>query len=191
MTYRPQGWLVRRLWRLLVTTHPARHVLISVLVVGVFVGAGRIDPPDWLFAAALIVHLISLTVSLGAVVVIDWTGLAWMAGLRTLRETMRTAEAASPLVWLGLAGLLASGLLLEPDLGTPLPWVKMTAILLLANNGLVVDQLELQMRRLAPGASAGEIPPSLLWRIKGSVVASHVGWWTAVGVGIVTMLQRR
>ena len=47
------------------------------------------------------------------------------------------------------------------------------------------------MRQLSPRSTAGEIPPVLPWWMKGSIVASHVGWWTAVVVGMVTMLQRR
>lgn len=180
-----------RVLRLILTPHTVRHLALSAVIVGTFVLSGRLRPPDWLGEAALVVHLLGLVVSLGAVLVIDWTGLAWLAGLRTLRETMRTAEAVTPLVWLGLTALLASGLFLQPDLASVLPWVKMVAILLLANNGLVVDQLEVQMRQLSPRSTAVEIPPVLLWRMKGSIVASHVGWWTAVVVGMITMLQRR
>ena len=48
-------------------------------------------------------------ISLGAVLLVDWYGLVWMAGLRTLSECLRLAQAAHPLIWLGLGLLLASG----------------------------------------------------------------------------------
>lgn len=175
----------------LLTRHTARHVGLSLLVVAVFVASGWIVAPAWLFDTALVLHLVGLTVALGAVVVIDWTGLAWIAGLRTLHETLRTAEAATPLVWIGLVLLLASGLCLAPDLTQVLPWVKMAAVLLLANNGLVVDHLQLRLRRLPRHVARETVPALVRVRMTGSVVASHLGWWTAVVVGVLTMLARR
>ncbi len=176
---------------LLLTRHTARHLVLSGVVVASFVASGFLRVPHWLFETALVLHLLGLTVALGAVVVIDWTGLAWIAGLRTLRETLRTAEAATPLVWLGLVLLLASGLCLELDLAAPLPWVKMTAVLLLANNGLVVDHLEARLQELPRHVAREAVPVGLRRRMAGSIVASHLGWWTAVAVGVTTMLARR
>ncbi len=175
----------------LFTRHTARHVALSLLVVAVFAASGSIEVPAWLFDAALVLHLVGLTVALGAVVVIDWTGLAWIAGLRTLHETLRTAEAATPLVWIGLVLLLVSGLCLAPDLTQLLPWVKMAAVLLLTNNGLVVDHLQARLRQLPRRAATESVPALLRVRMTGSVVASHLGWWTAVVIGVVTMLARR
>ncbi|GGF44414.1 hypothetical protein [Ornithinimicrobium tianjinense] len=182
---------VRNLRKILLTRHTWRHVWLSALIVGVFVAAGWIRPPELLFETALVLHLLGLVLSLGAVLVIDWTGLAWIAGLRQVREVLRTAEAATPLVWMGLVLLLASGLFLEPDLSTPLPWVKMGAILVLANNGLVVGQVEQRLLQLPREVRREDVPASLRWRVNGSIVASHLGWWLAVAVGVVTMVQRR
>lgn len=133
--------------RVLFTRHVWAHVGISLLVVATFVASAWVTAPSWLFDTALVVHLLALTVSLGAVLVIDWTWLAWIAGLRTLRESLLTAEAAT-VVWLGLTALLTSGLFLAPDLTRPATWLKVAAVLLLANNGLVVEHLERQMRAL-------------------------------------------
>src|SRR5690349_17996963 len=69
---------------------------------------------------ALFVHLASLVAGFGAVLVIDWTGLLWICGRRTFLDVTRTADALHLLIWLGLAGLTFSGILLQPDACVPL-----------------------------------------------------------------------
>lgn len=184
------GW-VATVRGVLLTRHTARHVGVSLVVVAVFVVSGVVAAPEWLFETAVVLHLLGMAIALGAVIVIDWTGLAWIAGLRTLRETLRTAEAASPLVWTGLVVLLASGLFLGPDLTQVLPWVKMVAVLLIANNGLVVDHLERRLGELPRHVARETVPTGLRTRMTGSIVASHLGWWTAVAIGMWTMVVRR
>lgn len=155
--------------RALFTRHVWAHVGISLLVVATLVASAWVTATSWLFDTALVVHLLGLTVSLGAVLVIDWTGLAW----------------------LGLTALLTSGLFLAPDLTRPATWLKVVAVLLLANNGLVVEHIERQMRALPRMVSREQLPPAPHRRVVGSIVASHLGWWSAVAVGVLTMLERR
>jgi len=95
-----------------------------------------VSPSEALGQVALSLHVLALAVGFGAVIVVDWHALLWLMGARGLRESARLAAAARPLIWLGLAGLLVSGAMLEPDLGSGLTWVKLSCVLVIALNGV-------------------------------------------------------
>ena len=66
----------------------------------------------------LAIHAIFLIVAFGAIILVDWHGLLWLIGRRTLGEIIRLDAAATPLIWGGLVGLLATGVP-EPAPGQP------------------------------------------------------------------------
>lgn len=134
-----------------------------------------------LHTAALFVHLSSLIAGFGAVLVIDYFGLLWLLGRRSLDDVLALAGCLHLPVWAGTAGLMFTGVFLHPDLSSPLTRVKLIAVLVIALNGVCAAALH---RRLA-GLGNGPVPARLLLRGAVAACASQVGWWTAVVIGFL------
>lgn len=133
-----------------------------------------------LHTAALFVHLASLVLGFGAVLVADYHGLLWITGRCTLNDALGSAARLHVPIWTGLAGLVVSGVMLHPDLTSPLTRTKLALVLILTLNGL---QAGLLNRRTAQRASSTPLPPRLLaWGATNALV-SQVCWWGAVVIG--------
>ena len=134
---------------------------------------------------ALFVHLAALVLGMGAVLSLDWFGLMWMLGRQDLLSLVRVAQVAHTPIWLGLAGLSLSGVLLAPDTSAPLTVLKLVAVLVVALNGLSAAQV--QQRLLA---CEGRTPPRrLLLTAVLVATVSQAGWWTATVVGFLNAQQ--
>ncbi|MGH3457434.1 hypothetical protein [Aeromicrobium sp.] len=155
---------------------------VSVLV------ALFVTPSDGVRGGATVVHLLSLAVGFGAVVMIDWHGLLWLARRRGLAESTRLAAAAGPLIWAGWGGLLASGSFLDPDFTSVRTWVKLLVVLAIGLNGAAVSTIADVLRVLPPSVSPKDVPASLRFRIAASTVTSQVGWWSAIVIGFMAAL---
>ncbi|MEU1010810.1 hypothetical protein ACIP4Y_33885 [Streptomyces sp. NPDC088810] len=132
-----------------------------------------------LHTAALFVHLASLVLGFGAVLAADYHALLWLTGRCSLRDALDGTHRLHVPIWAGLAGLVASGVLLHPDLGAPLTRVKLALVLGLALNGLQAGRLDRRMR----ARQDGSVAPRLLVRCAGTAVVSQVCWWGAVVIG--------
>jgi hypothetical protein len=58
----------------------------------------------------LFLHLISLIIGFGAVLVIDTFGLLWLFKKKPLPKVMEVAEVTQRLIWIGWAGMVVSGI---------------------------------------------------------------------------------
>jgi hypothetical protein len=135
--------------------------------------------------AALALHVLSLVVSFGAVLVIDWHGLLWLGGRRSLIESTRLAAGAGPLIWFGLSGLIVSGALLHPNLSSPMTVTKLVLVLAVAWNGAAMSELRQRLAQLPPYVTPGDLPRRDWWLMMGATVLSQVGWWGAILIGFV------
>lgn len=164
-----------------IRSSPGRCARLACLVVVSWAGAiwlsQQVAPSGLVRDVALLGHLVSLVVGLGAVLTLEWNGLHWLLGRRSLSETLRLTGGTHQLIWLGLAGLTVSGTLLSPDLHAPATIVKLHAVLLVGLNGLQADVLR---RRLLEAERPG---PGLLACVFLASALSQVGWWTAVVIG--------
>ncbi|MGG8407278.1 hypothetical protein ACM614_11955 [Streptomyces sp. 12297] len=148
----------------------------------------RTDPA--LHDAALFVHLASLVLGFGAVLSADWYGALWLTGRCSLGEvTAATARLHTP-IWAGLAGLVGSGVMLHPDLGSPLTQTKLLLVLILTVNGLQAGALGERLN--AHGAAAAgrdgapaAVPTALLVRCAVTAGLSQICWWGAVVIGFL------
>jgi hypothetical protein len=154
-------------------------VVVTLAWVAVVWSAPHIHAGPAVHRLALLCHLSALVVGFGAVLTVDWLGLQWMLGRVDLGALLRTAGDAHLLVWLGLAGLAASGALLSPDTSAPLTRLKLVAVLVVALNGLYVGRLQ---RRLAGGPARWP----LLASGAAAALTSQVCWWTATVVGFLS-----
>ncbi|MBM7502714.1 hypothetical protein ACFPER_04480 [Agromyces aurantiacus] len=142
-------------------------------------------PPDWLHGIALFVHVGALVIGLGAVLMIEWHALLWATGWSNVRELRQADRTMILPVWVGLGGLLASGALLEPDLGRPATLVKLGAVLVLSLNGVALTRWTHDLARLPANAHFRSLPRGARVGFVTSAVVSQAAWWTAVVIGLV------
>ncbi|MFD0149779.1 hypothetical protein ACWGQ4_22665 [Streptomyces sp. NPDC055721] len=134
-----------------------------------------------LHRVALFAHLASLVLGFGTVLVIDYYGLLWLIGRRSLPDTIEGTAALHAPVWLGVGGLLLTGTLLHPDPTAPLTQVKLLLVLVIALNGVHATALHHRL------ADLGHRSPTtgLLMRGGASAVVSQISWWGAVVIGFL------
>lgn len=130
-------------------------------------------------------HLVSLVVGFGAVLTVDWFGLLWLVRRRSMLTVVQTAHGAHTLIWIGLLGLLATGMSLSPQLSAPLTMVKLAAALGAALNGLQVVRVQRRMATLGDRPP----PPALLRQGLFTVAVSQSCWWTAMAIGFLNRQQ--
>jgi hypothetical protein len=144
-----------------------------------------LSPPEWLRTPVLFLHLASLVVGLGAVLMIEWHGLLWATGWSTAKEVRQADRTLILPVWAGLAGLFASGALLQPDLGEPLTVVKLVAVLVLSLNGVALTRWTSDLARMPAKARFATLPRATRTAYLASGVVSQLAWWTAVLIGML------
>src|SRR5215217_9022339 len=166
----------------LVTASEARLVgVVAATMLGLMFLSTLLNPPHWLQIVALFVHLISLVVGFGSVLAVDWYGLLSLSGRVTIGDVLLTAERMTPLIWIGLAGLTASGVVLKPDLSSWLIVVKLCCVLGVGIVGVLALSTSRLMERQMPTPARPVVR-------RGMVLAgaSQTFWWTAVVIGFIT-----
>ena len=159
--------------------------VLVAMSVSLWVGAS-VAPPEWVRNPALFAHLGSVIVGLGAAVLLEISGLLWMLRRAALDDLRRVERTVSGLAWLGIAGLLATGAFLQPDLSQPLTALKMLAVLVVAMNGVSMTRLTAELARLPGRVRFAALPRRLrLWCVWSALV-SQAGWWTAVLIGMLS-----
>ncbi|MFC9350410.1 hypothetical protein [Arthrobacter sp. NPDC057013] len=156
------------------------------LLVGHFIDCG----PE-LHRIGLAVHILALVLSFGTILVVDWLGLLWLLGKVQMHESGRLEAAAKPLIWGGLALLLVSGSLIDPDLTNPVTVIKLACVLALMLNGLSIAPAMHQLLALPACTRFGELGRRLRLRLMVALSISQACWWTAVLIGLVNSTLRR
>ncbi len=130
--------------------------------------------------AALFVHLVSLVVGMGAVLVADYLAVLWLARRTTLAEAVRGMRRLHLPIWLGMSGLVGSGMFLAPDLAAGPTRIKLVLVFVLIVNGL-------QAAALGHRMAAESIPGrGLLLRGAASALVSQACWWGSMWIGFST-----
>src|SRR3989338_726043 len=136
------------------------------------------------FTLFLFIHIISLVVGFGTVLVTDFFGFLWMR--RTISKTVLTqvTRNTKKLIWLGYVGLVASGvgLLIMKGYVDNLTKIKLFFVLMVGVNGIFLHLID---KRFAQFATDYQMPPSLKWRVIVAMMISQVGWWGAVLIGFI------
>jgi hypothetical protein len=166
---------------------PAYVPVAAILAVwtAIVLAAPHLRAGEAVHQFALFAHLAALVLGFGAVLTLDWFGLMWMLGRQDLITLVRVAQVAHTPIWLGLAGLMASGMLLSPDTSAAPTVLKLVAVLAVAINGLAAARVQ---RRLL--ALDGAVPPRPLLAAAVLVATvSQAGWWTATLIGFLNAQQ--
>lgn len=157
----------------------AASVLACAALAGCAWVSTHLHADSELHTAALFVHLGALVLGFGAVLAVDFHALLWLTGRCTLRDVLAVTARLHVPIWAGLVGLVASGVMLHPDLGATLTRVKLACVVLLTLNGLQAGRLGKRMAAAAPGRGP------LGWAAATAVV-SQICWWTPTLVGFHT-----
>ncbi len=150
-----------------------------IVLAGVVLGSALVEPPAMVHRVAQFVHLACVVLGLGSVLAVDWFGLRWQLGHGSLREVVTTATALAVPIWLGLGGLMLSGMLLSPDYGSTITLVKVGMVGVAGVVGVLALAVS---RRLA----ARTLPSRRLLRAGLLMAAtSQLAWWTATVIGFL------
>jgi len=133
----------------------------------------------------LVVHDLCLVVAFGAIILVDWHGFLWLIGRRGLGEIIRLDGAATPLIWGGLAGLLATGAFLSPHLENYMTDVKLAAVLVLSLNGIMLIPLMRRLARLPDDTAFRDLSLGQRVHLLACLVVSQACWWTAIIIGFI------
>lgn len=174
-TPRPPGLGVHRRY----AAYYAMSASIMLLAAAVWLSTVLRPSAAW-HDIALFAHLASLVVGFGAVLVADWFFVLWVFRRVTFGEAVRSASRLHLLVWGGLTGLVASGSLLAPDLGSAATVLKLCLVGILAVNGVRATVLG---RRMA--LVEGPVPFRLLAQGGLTTAISQLCWWGAVVIGFL------
>jgi len=159
-------------------------VAVTVWLVSVLAGNSmRVE--GLVHTYALIAHILAMVVSFGAILLVDWHGFLWLLGRRELAETIRLDGVATPLIWGGLAGLLASGAFLDPHLSSVMTDIKLAAVLVLTLNGILLIPLMRRLARLSPTASFRDLTVGQRFHMLSCLTVSQLCWWTAIVIGFI------
>ena len=133
---------------------------------------------------AVVLHVLSL-VAFGAIILVDWHGFLWLLGRRELAEIIRLDGAATPLIWGGLAGLLATGVFLNPHLNNPMTDIKLGAVLVVSLNGIMLIPLMRRLARLQSPTAFEDLSAGQRGHLVSCLLISQLCWWTAIIIGFI------
>ena len=172
--------------RWLLNPAEARLAGVSVIIISAAVILStQIHASPLVHEIALFGHLSSLVVGFGSVLAVDWFGLLFLAGKMSMGAVLVQAHRMTPMIWLGLLGLVGTGMFLRPDLTSSLVVVKLCSVLAIS----VVGALTLATKRQMVLRVAA-LPRRLMLRGMILASASQALWWTAVIIGFLSRGER-
>ncbi|WP_326592805.1 hypothetical protein [Streptomyces sp. NBC_01294] len=157
-------------------------ILSSAVIAGACWMSGHVHADTTLRTAARFFHVAALIVGLGAVLAVDWFGILWLLGKRRLSDITGTACALQIPIWLGMAGLVVTGLFLRPNLDSPLTLVKVGLVLAVTVNGLYAHRIGQRLERYGDDVP---MPRHLMVQSGLAAAVSQTGWWGATLIGFL------
>lgn len=140
---------------------------------------------DFIDKLPLFVHLISVVVGFGAVVVVDVWGLLWILNRQKLSQVISVAKVTQVLIWIGFFGLVVSGLFLGAHYDKPRTQLKIGLVILLGVNGLYLAYLKKWAEKLGD-VEFGKSPAMFRLQMGMATIVSQVGWWGTTLIGFLT-----
>lgn len=124
--------------------------------------------------------------------VADIHGVLWLIGRRRLREVLQVTAALHPVIWGGLMliGLVASGILLHPNLSLPRTQIKLVLVLVATLNGMWAHRLTRRLEEHDPAATAHRVDQQLLLNPMAAGAISQASWWGATLIGFLATTSR-
>jgi hypothetical protein len=167
--------------------HDATDFLVVLAGWLAVVGGAAVLPVDdgELRPVALFVHLVCVPLGFGAVVMSSVYTVRWLTGRCRMRDVRSLANVTHPLMAVGLGGLIASGIALEPDLGSTLMRVKLLFLLVVMLNAVRMRRWSGRLETLAPDVAGDDVPWSVIRNIVGGSVLTQSAWIGAIAIGFL------
>ena len=136
------------------------------------------------FFVFLFIHLSSLILGFGSVLVTDLYGLLWLVGRVPFTQVVRVSGVTERFIWVGWAGMVAAGipLLVLKGVVDNLLIVKLFFVALIGLNGIPLHLLQKKMKQFTEGE---DVPPLYMYRLMLALLVSQLGWWGAVVIGFL------
>ncbi|MBY0376438.1 hypothetical protein K2P96_00480 [Patescibacteria group bacterium] len=137
-----------------------------------------------LYHVLLFIHLASLILGFGAVLVIDTFGFLWIIKKVKLSFVKQVANVTQPLIWIGWTGLVLTGipLILLKGSISGLSAIKIFVVLMVGLNGIFLHTIKKSMDKLPDELP---IPNIVKFRMTLASFISQAGWWTAIVIGFL------
>lgn len=137
-----------------------------------------------IFYCFLFLHLSSLILAFGSVMVIDVFGLMWLFKKQTLAQVTKVAETTQKLIWIGWVGMVISGVPLITLKGyiDNLTKIKIFFVILVGLNGLYLHFVKKSLEKVK---DKQKIPALVMFRMFLATSISQMGWWGALVIGFV------
>ncbi len=132
----------------------------------------------------LFVHLVSLLIGFGSVIVIDTFGLLWLLKKVKLSFVNSVATVTQRLIWVGWFGLVLSGipLLMMKESISGLTTLKIAFVLMVGLNGIFLHIIKKSMEKLG---DVETLPNIIKFRMTFASFVSQFGWWGAIIIGFL------
>ncbi len=132
----------------------------------------------------LFIHLVSIVIGFGAVMVIDTFGLLWIFKKVKLSFVNKVANVTQPLIWIGWTTLVLTGipLIFLKESISGLSIVKIFFVLMLGLNGIFLHTIKKSMDSIADDMP---LPSLIKFRMALASFISQVGWWSALVIGFL------
>jgi hypothetical protein len=137
----------------------------------------------YIFFGLIVVHVASLIVGMGSVIVIDVFGLLWILKKVPLSLVNTVANITQKLIWTGWGGLVLSGIGLLTIKGfvDNLTMMKLFFVALVGANGIFLHVIKKSFEQI----KGDTISDKLKFRITLASTISQVGWWSAIAIGLL------
>lgn len=137
-----------------------------------------------IFFILLFIHLTSLILAFGAVMVTDHFGLSWMRDRVSFRRLVRVAGTTQKLIWAGWVGLVTTGiplLIIKAEVD-PLMTIKLFFVALAGLNGWALHAVFRSIQRYE---ESDTVPTPVMFRLGLALMVSQVAWWGAFVIGFL------
>lgn len=136
------------------------------------------------FFILLFIHLSSLILGFGSVLVTDLYGLLWTWDRVRFSEVVRVSGVTETFIWIGWSGMVAAGiplLILKGEIDNLLI-IKLFFVILIGLNGIPLHFLHKKVDDYSEG---DDVPRVFMFRLILCLLVSQLGWWGAVTIGFM------
>jgi hypothetical protein len=136
------------------------------------------------FYILLFIHLASLILGFGSVMVTDLYGLLWMRNRVRVAQVVKVSGVTEIFIWIGWAGMVVTGIpliILKGEIDN-LMIMKFFFVVLVGVNGVPLHYLH---KSLLQFKESDVVPNIFLFRTTLAILVSQLGWWGAVAIGFL------
>lgn len=136
------------------------------------------------FFIFLFIHISSLVLGFGSVLVTDLYGLLWIRDRVRFTQLVSVSGITQKFIWAGWIGMVAAGIpliILKGEIDN-LMIIKLFFVVLIGINGIPLHFLHKKVEGYRKGE---QVPNIFMFRLMLSLFVSQIGWWSALLIGFL------